>query len=287
MHLQGDESGWRQAVPQISGGHAVEPGLDGIAAAFDTELVPLASLERFARGFVAFQIIQPAAPAFVIYAASPRAIRRINLHLIAVHATGGDFDRLAIPRQFRWLVETVAANLHARVEAIGDFVVQLQHDVRELAPRAEERIRRIRHRRAYYLAVFDTIFRLAATLNPTIERLAVKKRNPASVANFVRGITDTLRHELPVIRIVVGGRAVAELQINHARLPLRARPRQRIAALGVRGRDQWRHVWLRAKTDVNLIEDREIFQARRDRVIRRNDFDRHLDIVLKVGLGNG
>src|SRR3712207_7499599 len=53
-----------------SGGrHAVDPGLDRVAAALDPEVVPVLRLERLAGLLVVLQGVEPAAPALVVDAA--------------------------------------------------------------------------------------------------------------------------------------------------------------------------------------------------------------------------
>src|SRR5881394_341829 len=71
MDLEGDEAGPYPVVVQVSGRHLVEPGANGSSVAFDAELVPFPRAESLARRFVGFQIIQPAACAFLIQAAGP------------------------------------------------------------------------------------------------------------------------------------------------------------------------------------------------------------------------
>ena len=113
MDLEGDEAGRSVAVLQVGGGHGVDPSLDGIAPALDAKLVPVALFEGLAGGFVVLEVIEPAAPTLVVNAAAPRAGGGIDFDLVAMHATGGDFDGLALPLVFLDVVKVVTAKLDA------------------------------------------------------------------------------------------------------------------------------------------------------------------------------
>src|SRR5580704_3512066 len=94
VHLQRDEAARRDRIVQIGGRHAVEPGFDRVAFALDAERVPLFRLERLAGRLIGFEIDEPATATLVVQSARPRASRRIDFDLIAVHAAGRNLDRL-------------------------------------------------------------------------------------------------------------------------------------------------------------------------------------------------
>src|SRR5262245_51072885 len=76
VDLEADETRRRHCVLEIGGPHAVEPGFDGIAPAFDAEVVPLTRLEGLPGCFIVLEVGKPTAPAFIINAARPRPGRR-------------------------------------------------------------------------------------------------------------------------------------------------------------------------------------------------------------------
>ena len=76
----------RQVVHDVGDRHAVHPRADRRADRLDAERVPLAHLERLARGLVPVERVQPASARLVVEAAGPRPVGRVDLHLVAVHA---------------------------------------------------------------------------------------------------------------------------------------------------------------------------------------------------------
>src|SRR6266481_4247288 len=113
VNLKADESGGRDRIFQVCGGNTVQPRFDGIAPAFDAELVPRILLERLTRRLVLLQIDQPAAAAFVVDAACPGTGGRVDFYLVAVNPASRDFVTLAVQLDRPWLVKTLTANLHA------------------------------------------------------------------------------------------------------------------------------------------------------------------------------
>ncbi len=176
VNLQGDETAGRHVVFQIGRRHAVDPGLDRVAPAFDAIVIPLAGLERLAGRFVLAQVVQPAAATFVVDAAAPGAGRGVDFNLVAMHAAGGNrFLEVSVLDVGR-LVKALAANLHARVELGVNFEVQFENEVAVVLGRAEKRVAGVGHAGADDRVVFDAVLCLAPFLHPTIERLAVEQR---------------------------------------------------------------------------------------------------------------
>ena len=112
---------------------AIQPSLDGITQAFDAEFVTLAFFEGFAGWLVVFQVVELAAPRFVVDATGPRAVAGLVLHLLAVYAAGCDFLLFALPLVFLRLGVTVTADLHAGVETGVHSKFELQHEIAEFA----------------------------------------------------------------------------------------------------------------------------------------------------------
>ena len=181
VHLERDESARRDRVVQIGGRHAVEPGFDRVAFALNAEGVPLFGLERLAGRLIAFQIDEPATAPLVVQTARPRAGRRIDFDLIAVHASGRNLDGLAAKLDGLGLVEALAADLNARVQSVLHIELQFEDEIRIIVFRAQERIARVRHRRPHNLAVLDTVFRVAAVLHPTFQILPVEEILPTLI----------------------------------------------------------------------------------------------------------
>src|ERR1051325_5881008 len=92
-------------------------------------------------------------------------------------------------------------------------------------------------------------------------------RAPVLRCSSVCRPADTLGQELAVIRIVVRGRAVAELDIDHARLAFHAGPPQRLSAFRVRRGNQWGYVGLDAEAPIDFVVDREILQPSRNGMV--------------------
>ncbi|MDB6124582.1 MAG: hypothetical protein JWQ71_3575 [Pedosphaera sp.] len=113
MDLQGNQAIRIHGINIVSGRNAIDPGLDGITIAHDAIFIPFANFKSFARRFVAFQILQPPAPALFIKASRPGTSRRVHFNLIADH------DILAID---------VAANLNTGV-AGGDVHFQFEDEI--------------------------------------------------------------------------------------------------------------------------------------------------------------
>ena len=171
----------RHAVFQVSGWDVVEPGLERVAAAFDAHLVPIVLAKGLAGRLVVRQIVEPAAPPFIVNSAGPGAIRGIDLGLVAVNATGGNFYCLAFVRNFRRLVKRLAAELHAGVERGVDFELELQDEIAEIAIGAQKRVTGVGNAGADDLAILGAVLCRPAALLPAGQRLAVEKRAPIFV----------------------------------------------------------------------------------------------------------
>src|SRR5436190_14532052 len=175
VNLQRYEAAQRHRINQVRGGHAVDPGLERIAHALDAILVPLAELVGGTAGFVLFQRIEPAAPAFLVNAAAPPPGRLIvHLHLAAMHAARRNLERLAAEVVGRFVVKAMAADLNSRIQTRVRLQLQFEDEIAVLLFRAQKTVKRVHLARADDAAILDDVLRLAAALDPTVERLAVE-----------------------------------------------------------------------------------------------------------------
>ena len=185
VDLEGDEAAGGEAIFEVGAGCAVEPGFDGIATAFDADFVPLAGLVSFLADFgkglgvsAALAGIEPTAPAFVVDAAAPHAVGfvGIDLHLITVHAPGGDLASFAVA-EFHGgdFFKNVGADLHAGVEAVVAVVFVFENEVAINFPGAQEGVGGAIDGGADEDAVLHGVLGLAAFLDPTGEIFAVEE----------------------------------------------------------------------------------------------------------------
>jgi hypothetical protein len=84
-----DESLAIEDVEIVRRRHAVDPSANRGAVTFDSIVVPFAGAKRGAAGRIVRQIVEPAAPRFVVQAAGPTSIGRVDLDLISAQATLG------------------------------------------------------------------------------------------------------------------------------------------------------------------------------------------------------
>ena len=199
VDLQRNESARRHSVLDVRAGGAVEPGLDGIADGLDPNVIPVLRLEDaetlFAESLSLFAIHaiageQPAASRLVIDSRAPETFAwniRVNLHLIAVNATGGKLERPAFPLHFFRRIKTLTANLHAGVQPGVHLEIVFEDEVAIVFFRAEKRVCGIEFARADDGVALHGITGLTTAMNPTCEAFAVKKIAPAFVRVRGRG----------------------------------------------------------------------------------------------------
>ena len=171
----------RHAIFQVGRRHAVEPGLDRVAAALDAQLVPLALLERLAGRLVVLQVVEPAAAPFVVDAARSRPAPA-DRSRPGSRAPGRleSSGLLAAVVDFRRLRRTTGCESARRSSACGSTLKSSsKHEVAVVACRCTRTscrcwgrsCRRSRRSRP------DTSPCPAALL-PAVERLAVEQRTP-------------------------------------------------------------------------------------------------------------
>lgn len=184
VDLEGDEALRSEGVFEVGACNAVEPGLDGVAAAFDADFVPFAGAINFLAGLGEGRLvaaaragIEPTASAFVVDAAAPHSVGLVgvNLDLIAVDAAGGKFPCLAVNFHGGVFLVGVGTDLHAGVEAIVAVVFVFENEVAVNFFGAEEGVGRAVHRSADEDAVLHGVLGLAAFLGPAGEVFAVEQ----------------------------------------------------------------------------------------------------------------
>ena len=166
MNLQTNKTFGRLGIDQIRRRHPIEKRSDRVADRDNPKLIPFALTEGVASRRVAGEWGEPPAAAFIVNAAGPAAIRRIDLDLITVDAAVVVFGK------------TVTADLYAAVEFRIDFELELQFKIAPVLCGAEKRIGCARCAGTDNRALFDPVGRLASPLLPALKRLAIKKIGP-------------------------------------------------------------------------------------------------------------
>ena len=167
MHLQSDEARGVLRIEHVRGRNAVDPRTDAVADRLDAHLVPVAVAESPLRGGIGRQRVEPAEARLIVDTARPRARRRIDLVLIAPHATVGE----------------VAAELDARIQPFVDAEQHLQDEVAVLFVRAQEGVRSARPADTLDGPVDDPVLRRPADPCPAFQVLAVEERLPLGLCS--------------------------------------------------------------------------------------------------------
>src|SRR5438874_10181094 len=110
------------------------------------------------------QVHEPTSASLVVDASGPGAVGRINFHLVPVYPARRNLDLLALELYGLGLVEALAANLDAGVQAGINLEFQLEDEIGIMLFRAQERVRRVRYGGADKLAILHAVLRFAAAL---------------------------------------------------------------------------------------------------------------------------
>ena len=125
--------------------------------------------------------IEPATTGFFVDASAPPAVLGgigVDLNLIAMNPTGGDFDRFASSFKLGGLVKTLAADLHAGIQLGIHLEFVFEDKIAVVARRAKKAVWCVGLGGADNAAVFNSVGCFAAALDPAIKVGAVEKRSP-------------------------------------------------------------------------------------------------------------
>ena len=117
MNLQGDKTGRRHIVKQMSHGHAIYPSANRRPYRLNPQPIPLADVKSFRAVFIAGNRVEPSAARFIVDAARPFS------------GTGVQFQLITVDTSVHVRCMGVAAKLHAGIQTAIDLCLEFEDKV--------------------------------------------------------------------------------------------------------------------------------------------------------------